>query len=234
MSLAALNRPIGKSAKAKTTVKKRPQSPAADGGLKRSATTAGVVIVALIGAWYALYWMPRSNDLASARQATEAATDALAVVQTQLTNAKKNPIDPSKVAAQLASARAALPATSDLAGYLEANETAASAAQVSIVEVTPAKPVGGPVAAAASADAAATGTPSPGGDAGARAASDVDRITTIAVHQVVRGERARLVDYLGRLQTMSRLVVIDTVDLTTEDASTASMTIDLRVFSLAP
>ncbi|MGD9795385.1 MAG: hypothetical protein AB7V43_18105, partial [Acidimicrobiia bacterium] len=212
----------------------RPQNPEADGGMKRSATMAAVVVVALAGAWYALYWMPRTNEVAEAHQATAAATDALTMVQTQLTNAKKNPVDPSKVAAQLAAARASLPATSDLAGYLEANEAAASAAQVSIVEVTPAKPVGGPVATGTAADESAAGTPSPGADAAAQSASGVDRITTIAVHQVVRGERARLIDYVGRLQSMSRLVVIDAVNLTTEDASTASLTIELRVFSLAP
>lgn len=239
MSLAALNRPIGKGAKAKAaraqTTKQRPKAPSADGGRKRTAMTTAVIIVALVGAWYALYWTPRSNEAADARQAAVAASDALSMVQTQLANAKKNPVDPSKVAAQLSAARAALPATSDLASYLEANESAASAAQVSIVEVTPAKPVGGRVTTGASAPGQSTADASPPpSDAAADASTGIDRITTIAVHQVARGERARLVDYVARLQGLDRLVVVDTVNLTTEDANTASMTIDLRIFSIAP
>jgi Tfp pilus assembly protein PilO len=170
--------------------------------MKRTIALVVAPAVAVVGGWYGLVYRSAADDAAAARSDTAKARQELATINARLAATANEPNDPAALLAQLTTAKAALPAGSDLSGYLTATDEASKAAGVSIVATDP-KP------------------PSPGKTSG---------LSSIDVNQTVTGERARLLDFLDRLQNLPRLVRVNGVNLTAESSGLTTMVLRTTIY----
>jgi Tfp pilus assembly protein PilO len=180
--------------------------------MSRSRVFIVAPAVLAVALWYAAIYQPAKTAMTQDHQAITAARQQLQIASV---NPPATP-DPAALDAQLERLRSAVPSEIDLGTFFTSVNEAAAQAGVKLLDTTPAAPQS-PATEAGTVDPAA---PAPAAPA-----------ISIGIHQVARGERARLVDYLSKLTALDRLVVVDDVTLTTEDASTSSLTIEMRIFA---
>jgi len=193
--------------------------------MKKIASLALAPLV-LGGASYALVWRPKSNDIADANARRDTATAQLVALQARK-QPTKTPSGAKETASALATAQAAIPSKMNLGAFLGSMNETASAAAVSIVTNTPGQPTpyAGPTGSATAATASTIAGKAATTAAGAKG------LTTISFSQTVQGERSRLVDYMNKLEKLPRLVVIDSMSLTSEVAGSSSMQLQLHIFA---
>jgi hypothetical protein len=188
--------------------------------MKRIVGLALLPGLLVAGLWWSLATRGAKADLADQRE-------QLAQVTTELGGARAaaaaaaaaSPVDPVVEAARLAALTVSVPASADFGSFYAATDGIARAAGVTITANEPL-----PQATAVDNPASATaGT----GDAAAT-------LEGIVFHQAVNGERARLLDYIGALATLERLVRVDDVTMTSEGNGMATLALTLRIFTTAP
>jgi Tfp pilus assembly protein PilO len=170
---------------------------------------AGVAVLVVI-VWYVALYSPKNSDLSKAHDDLQAAQAQRGNLQTQLSNLRDLEANRAKQQAALQKLNAAVPTTPDLAGFiLQANDIATQAG-VDWLQVSPSLPT----------------APQGGGP------------TTINLTMQLQGGFFQVYDYLNRLEDLQRLVVVDTVNLsttgdTTQNPSdpTLSMGITARMFT---
>ena len=162
---------------------------------RRVLLIAVAVSLALVGGWYMLLWSPgqSSKKAAADRQATadQQAGETAAKVRT-LTAAKKNM---PAMQAQLDALRKAVPDTPQLDTVIATIDTAASQSAIDLRSLAPA-----PIVA-------------PGSATGAPVASSP--ITELRFTMSANGTYFQLVDFVHRISTTPRLIVVDSFSLTT-------------------
>lgn len=164
-----------------------------------------------------LAWSPRSNE----KQAEETrAADLHTQVAVQARTLEKTrgfAAEGRRAQEQLDALRTAVPDEADLGRFVTLNDEAARAAGVTLLALTPDPPT--------TADTGAE--PADAGTSGSAPAG----LRAVGVTLVVRGEPARVADYLTRLSALPRATSVDEVSTTVEGDGQTSSTVRLRIFS---
>ena len=165
----------------------------------------GTVVVLLL--WYFVLWGPRNDALSKQRTRTATADKQVQTLKTQLSRLQAAQRAEPVKRAKLERLRAAIPDDPGLAQFiLDAND-AANRAGINFISIAPTPPT-----AAASASATG-GTPAPGG-AGARPAE-------VKMSMSISGGYSEVLDFMNRLDSLPRIVVIDTLNVTAGAAAAA-------------
>jgi Tfp pilus assembly protein PilO len=167
----------------------------------------GVVLVLF---WYVALWGPTNSALADARKRTNDAAQKTASLQDQIKNLQASQAGQPLKQSQLETLRVAIPDQPNLAQFiLDAND-AASTAGVDFLSITPTPPTGqgqSTATTAAGGSAAATGGATP---------------VPIRVGMTVSGGYFQVLDFMNRLNKLSRIVVIDSVSMTSQAGGTGA------------
>jgi type IV pilus assembly protein PilO len=168
--------------------------------------TAGAVVVLLL-VWYQFLWSPKGADIASAHERTTTAQSKAQELQTRLDSLVVAKRDLPALVDRQVRLKAAVPDTPDLAGFLLAANEAATKAGVDYLNVAPALP--------------ATTTPG------------LPPAITVALN--VTGGYSQVLDYLDRLATLPRVVVVDHVQVSpgVKDGSDPKLSITLTARTFA-
>lgn len=170
-----------------------------------------IAVVAALGAlaWYMALFSPARSERAQLRRKITAAQGAKQELQSTRLRLRALEAGRGVQQAQLAQLRRLIPPQPDVAGFILGANDAAVRAEVDWVSVAPASPVAGEA-----------GAPS-----------------SIGVSIAVNGEFFALVEYLRRLETMGRLVVVDSLQLAPAgqagEALRLSATLSARIFTTA-
>jgi Tfp pilus assembly protein PilO len=167
----------------------------------------GVVVVIL---WYVALWSPQSSALSAARKRKNDAVQQQATLRDQLTRLQQARRDQPLKQSQLETLRVAIPDDPNLAQFiLDAND-AASKAGIDFLSITPTPPT--------AAGAATTPTTVAGGGAATGAATPVP----IRIAMTATGGYFQVLDFMNRLNSLPRVVVIDGLTLGAQAQSGAS------------
>jgi len=142
--------------------------------------------VLLVALWYTMLLKPTRAKVTKVKEEAQVQEDKLAPLQSQLTQARADAANAAEIKAQLASLQEAMPDTPALAAFIRDANGIAGEAGVAWQSVTHATP-----------------TPGVGGS------------TSITVGIQVKGTYGQVLDYLGRLASMKRLLVVDNLQLAT-------------------
>jgi Tfp pilus assembly protein PilO len=143
----------------------------------------GVVLVLL---WWFVLWTPTSKDLEDTQKQTESAERAQDSLRATLARLQSLARNAPQQQATLRRLEAAVPETPDLAAFIiEANRIAAESG-IEFLSIAPAPPA---------ADPAGGGT------------------SSINLTISIRGGFFQVLEYLNRLETLERVVVVDTINL---------------------
>jgi Tfp pilus assembly protein PilO len=145
-----------------------------------------LVGVLVVALWYMELLKPTRAKVASVKSDTTAQEQKLAPLQRQLSQAQHDAAHAAEFKAQLQSLQLALPNSPALAAFLRDANGIASAAGVTWQSVSHSAPV-----------------PGLGG------------VQSITVGLQVQGTYGQIVDYLSRLASMKRLLVVDSLQLST-------------------
>jgi len=155
--------------------------------------TAGICL-ALTGTWYLFLWSPQSGALDKARTRTAVAESSQQRLRTQLQGLQKAKLTLPDTQAKVAALRAAIPDAPQLDHLLSTINDAAKASGVELTAMAPA-----PIA-----DKSKSGT--------------VPGVSEINVTISVNGAYAQIIDFVNRLNSSARLVVIDKVAMAGQPA----------------
>jgi Tfp pilus assembly protein PilO len=142
--------------------------------------------VLLVALWYTMLLKPTRAKVSDVKAEAQVQEDKLAPLQSQLAQARADAANAAQIKAQLASLQQAMPDTPALAAFIRDANGIASGSGVAWQSVT-------------------HSTPAPG----------VGGSTAITVGIQVRGTYGQVLDYLGRLASMKRLLVVDNLQLAT-------------------
>jgi type II secretory pathway component PulM len=153
---------------------------------------AGLMLL-IVAVWYLALYSPKSADLSKAHDDLTAAQGNQQTLKAQLSNLRGLEANRAKQQASLQKLSAAVPPTPDLATFiLQANDIATQAG-VSWLQVSPGLPSGG------------NGGP-----------------TQIALSMQIEGTFYQVYDYLNRLENMQRLVLVDSVSISSKGSAAGS------------
>lgn len=183
---------------------------------QRPLVVGAAAAVVLVLLWYVLLWSPRSAALNDARKDTQEAQQQEAELRGRLARLQAAQNDEARVRAQVEALRAAVPDEPNLAELiLDAND-AATKAGIDFLSIAPNQPLdsGGPPAAA--------GTSLPPG------------LTPISLSMSVTGGYFQALDFVNRLYSLPRLVIIDGLSVTSAPTGRLVVQITARMFTTAP
>ena len=177
--------------------------------MNRKAVLIGVgASLALAGLWFLLLWSPQGARLTDARARQEAAAaenSQLEVRAARLVAAEQRR---PELAADLETLRVAVPDAPDLAQFLLDANSASVEAGVDFISISPTPPT----------PSATPGLPS-----------------EVALSISVEGGYFEVLDFLDRLSSLPRVVVVDTLGLTASDGPGTPLSVSLtaRMFTTA-
>ena len=200
---------------------------------RRNVFIGGAVAVAVLVAWVMVVWNPQTKTLNGSKAKADAAEKQVTGLRTELARLKGLQAHSAADQAALCKLDAALPTDPALADLLLQIHSAAVAAGVDEQTIAPAPPVAptpgaagaaasgaaapgsaaaGSAAAGSAAGSAAAGT----GAAGATSASDsaaAAKLEQLKLTLSVSGSATQFLDFINRLNGLSRLLVVDTMSL---------------------
>lgn len=150
---------------------------------RRLLVVSGVAVAVLLVAWTFLLWKPKGNDLAAAKVRTESAEVRSTDLQVRLQRLQAASARRPALEASQQRLRAAVPEGPELAQFLLDANTVANDAGVDFLSVSPVRP------------ADSTGGLPP----------------AMAIDVAVEGSYFAVLDYLNRMLTLPRIVVIDDI-----------------------
>lgn len=175
-----------------------------------------VAVVGVVALWWVFVFAPLGRDLDDARDQRAQAEREEASLTAQLRRLQEIDRNAPEADAELARLAEAIPDNPDLADFfLAANEIAVRSG-IDWISVSPAEP-----------------TPTPGSP------------SVVRINMQLSGGFFQILDYLNRLEDLDRLVVVDTLNVTTgggegtanvggfNGAPTLSATLTARMFTLA-
>jgi Tfp pilus assembly protein PilO len=160
--------------------------------VNRRVILVAVAACALVtGAWYTFLWSPQSDQIASTKKQLDATQQQQKDLNVQLRGLEAAKKKLPEIKAQLDTLRAALPPAPQLDNAIATVQDAAKGSGVDLTALTPAP------------------LPAPGTTAtGPKAA-----VPEIKVTMTVAGSYFQIMDFVNRLNTEARLVVVDNVSL---------------------
>jgi Tfp pilus assembly protein PilO len=153
-----------------------------------------IVAVLVVALWWTMLLKPTRAKVAKAKKDATAQEAKLAPLQQQLSQAQRDAAHAAEFKAQLESLQLALPNSPALAAFIRNANGIASAAGVKWQSVTHATP-----------------TPGLGG------------VQSISVSLQVQGPYGHIIDYLSRLASLKRLLVVDNLSLAASSSSTSAV-----------
>jgi len=178
---------------------------------------AGVAFVIL---WFIALYGPQSSSLSDAKKRATDAAQQTATLRDQLKSLQQAQQSQPLKQSQLETLRVAIPDTPNLAEYiLDAND-AASKAGIDFLSITPTPP-------SSTTPGATTPTTVAGAPAGGTGATAVP----ITITMTATGGYFQVLDFVNRLNTLARLVVIDSLQLTTSVNGSLSVNMTERIFT---
>jgi Tfp pilus assembly protein PilO len=160
----------------------------------KNLTVSIIVAVLVVALWWTMLLKPTRAKVAKAKSDTTAQEAKLAPLQQQLSQAQRDAAHAAEFKAQLESLQLALPNSPALAAFIRNANGIASAAGVKWESVTHA-------------------TPTPG----------VGGVESISVSLQVQGPYGHIIDYLSRLASLKRLLVVDNLSLAASSSSTSAV-----------
>jgi Tfp pilus assembly protein PilO len=177
----------------------------------------GVAVVIL---WFVALYGPQSSALSKARKRANDAAQQTATLRDQLNRLQQAQQSQPLKQSQLETLRVAIPDTPNLAQFiLDAND-AASRAGIDFLSITPTPP-------SSSSQGATTPTPAGGGGGAAP--------VPIRVAMTASGGYFQVLDFVNRLNSLPRIVVVDSLQMSAA-GSAAALTVSLaeRIFTTSP
>jgi Tfp pilus assembly protein PilO len=161
--------------------------------------------------WFVFLWGPQGSKLSKARDRREAAEREQQDLRVRIQRLKSLQADEPQKRAQLESLRVAIPDDPNLAQFILDANTAANTSGIDFLSIAPSPPStsGGPGAGAPTPTTPGTPSAAP---------------AVINLQLSVSGGYFQVVDFVNRLNSLSRLVVIDSLALTTGGPSTPGST----------
>lgn len=158
---------------------------------KKAILITGVGAVAVIGVWFLFLWSPQGGRIDDAHSRQDAAEQANAQLELRVNRLRDVAARAPELTAALEELRVAVPDTPDLAQFLLEAQAAADQSGVDFVAFSPAPP-------------AANGED-----------PTLPAVITLSVN--IDGGYFQVLDYLNRIDDMSRIVVTDTLSLTASE-----------------
>ena len=175
---------------------------------QRIVAIAAGSAVALVLVWYLALFSPRTAELGKQRKRLDTANGKVETLRTQLNRLlAAQQAEPIK-RAKLERLRTAVPDDPGLAQFILDTNDAANRAGINFISIAPTPPAPA---------AASPGTASPAGAAGARPAEIKLTIT-------ISGGYSEVLDFINRVDGLSRIVVIDTLNISAGGSSQAAAT----------
>jgi Tfp pilus assembly protein PilO len=162
--------------------------------MKTKNLAVGILAAVLTTAvWYSFLLKPIRSQVSKAKAETETEKSKLEPLQAQLAKAQRDAANEAAFKAQLQSLRLAMPDSPALSAFIRDANSIASDSGVAWQSVTHAAPVAG-----------------------------TDGVMSIAVGITIKGTYPQVMDYLGRIAELQRLVVVDNVQFTAATSSGAN------------
>ncbi len=152
----------------------------------RVAALLAVALVGVVALWWVFVFSPRAGELSDARDEVSAAEQERIGLDSTLKRLKQIDADGPATDARLLQLSEALPATPDLAAFINGAHEIALDAGIDWISVAPTEPAETP------------GAP-----------------PTIALSIQIEGGFFQVLDYMNRLEDLDRLVIVDAVNITT-------------------
>lgn len=180
----------------------------------RAPLAGGAVALVVILGWYMFLFKPKGTELSDTRAKVAQLASERQKLESDLSRLQALDRDRPLRVAERQRLAGLIPERDELAGFLIAADEIATRSGLQWLSITPSTPVAG-----------AEGAPS-----------------IISLNMTLQGTFFQLLDYIGRLERLRRLVVIDSLSLsvggTEGDANSLvpslSVTVVARMFTLAP
>ena len=156
-----------------------------------------LVALLVVALWWTMLLKPTRKKVAKVKSDTTTQEAKLAPLQQQLSQAQRDAAHAAEFKAELETLQLALPNSPALAAFIRNANGIASAAGVKWQSVTHA-------------------TPTPG----------LDGVQSITVSLQVQGTYGHIIDYLSRLASMKRLLVVDNLQLAASSSSSSTSATD--------
>jgi Tfp pilus assembly protein PilO len=181
----------------------------------------GAAALGVIVLWFVLLWSPQGSKVSNAKERRVQAESEQQELQLRIARLRSLQQEEPQKRAQLEGLRVAIPDEPNLAQFILDANTAANVSGIQFLSVSPSPPSTetGPAGAAPAPTTPATPA-TPG--AGARPA-------VINLQLSISGGYFQVVDFVNRLNGLSRLVVIDSLGLTGSSQATPGGSTDLTV-----
>jgi len=198
--------------------------------MRRVVAIAVGAAVAVLLAWYLLLWSPANKSVKNAKARTTSAQLQVTQLQADITRLEEAQRNQPAAQAKLEVLRAAIPDDPQLGQFILAVNDAATKAGIQFASISPSEPrqpTPTASASAATSGAATTGTTLPGtrvSTAGGPAPAE------IAVSMSIKGGYFQILDFMNRLDSMPRLVVTDSVNVTADPNGALGVGLTCRIF----
>jgi Tfp pilus assembly protein PilO len=208
---------------------------------RRALLIGTAAAVAVIVLWYFVFWSPRNKALGQAKERRQAAQQQETQLRSEITRLRGAQNQEPAKRARLEALRTAIPDDPKLAQFILDTNDAANRAGIDFISIAPQLPA--PPAAAAPA---ATTTTAPAGGGGATttttAAAPGGSPATgtagagalpaeIRLTLQIRGGYFQVLDFLNRLDDLSRLVVNDSLTVTSDQSARLTVGLTSRMFT---
>lgn len=208
---------------------------------RRALLIGAAAAVAVIVLWYFVFWSPRNKALGQAKERRQAAQQQETQLRAEITRLRGAQNQEPAKRARLEALRTAIPEDPKLAQFILDTNDAANRAGIDFISIAPQLPAppaaaaGGATATTAPAGggggattttAAAGGGAQPSGAAGAGALPAEIRLTL-----QIRGGYFQVLDFLNRLDDLSRLVVNDSLTVTSDESARLTVGLTSRMFT---
>jgi Tfp pilus assembly protein PilO len=190
--------------------------------------------------WYFLFWSPRNKALNQAKQRRQAAQQEEAQLRTEIARLRGAQNQEPAKRARLEALRTAIPDDPKLAQFILDTNEAANRAGIDFISIAPQLPA---PPAAATGGATATTAPAGGGGATPTTAAPTSggppsgtagagaRPAEIRLTLQIRGGYFQVLDFLNRLDDLSRLVVNDSLTVTADQNARLTVGLTSRMFT---
>ena len=175
---------------------------------RRVLLVGAAAALAVLVLWYLLLWSPRSSDIEKAKDRQQAAESALQELRIQAQRLEDARRSEAATRARIEQLRQAIPDEPNLAQFiLDAND-AANQSGIDFLSIAPTPP-------AAAATPAAGGAPAP---------------AEINLGITITGGYFQMLDFVNRVNRLTRIVVVDSLNVSTGTGGELSVQLTARMF----
>lgn len=200
---------------------------------RRVIIAAAIASVVILLGWYFILWSPAKEDLTKAEDRTEAAEQQQRQLEQAISRLRSAQRNEPLLRAQLESLRTAIPDVPNLAQFILDTNDAAARSGIDFISIAPSEPR--QAAGTTTPTTARAGTTSTTRRAGATTTTTTPRAAApaeITIALQIQGGYFPVLDFLNRLDAMPRLVVIDSINVSVDPATTRlSVALNTRMFT---